>query len=362
MNRGYGGGASVGIRHAYPLAVTSASFTSAFILNLRTLPYAFIRFFLHVAHAVVAVLFFFALIVCAAELAKAVHPAAGIGVFVAGSIIYGILWAWWFRYVLYAVKCGHIACLTDLVTRGKVGNGSEGMLTYGRHVVSERFPDVVQVFTLQALIRAVVHEFNWSIGFIGDFLPFNLGIILMFGRRLLTASTRFLDETLFSYSLIRRNEPLWDVCSEGLGYYFQNTKEILKTSIWMMFLNSTLRILILWTIGIVTAWFLFHFFDALAHTHATEILHAVSPGGSSNGELTLSVVSGIASIVSALIFALISLNSIEHAFLHPVYLTMVISKFLIVIQSQPLDPSYERFLGTSRAQALRTFATQPRAR
>jgi hypothetical protein len=362
MNRGYGGGASVGIRHAYPLAVTSASFTSAFILNLRTLPYAFIRFFLHVVHAVVAVLFFVALAVCSAELGKFVHPVAGVGVFIAGSVIYGIVWAWWLRYLLYAVKCGHIACLTDLVTRGQVGNGNESMLTYGRHVVSDRFPDVVQVFALQALIRGVVHEFNWSIGFVGDFLPFNLGILLMFGRRLLTASTRFLDETLFSYSLIRRSEPLWDVCSEGLGYYFQNSKEILKTSIWMMFLNPALRFLIMWTIGIATAWFSFHLFDGIAHAHANEILNAVSPGGTDNGELTLAILSGMAAIVFALVFALFSLHTIEQAFLHPVYLTMVISKFLIVIQSQPLDPSFERFLGTTRAQALRTFATQPRTR
>jgi hypothetical protein len=362
MNRGYGGGAGVGIRHAYPLAVTSASFTSAFVLNLRTLPYAFVRFFLHLAHAVVALLFFVALVVCAGVLAKATHPLAGVAAFVAGLVIYGILWAWWFRYVLYAVKCGHIACLTDLVTRGKVANGSDGMLTYGRHVVSERFPDVVQIFTLQALIRSVVAEFNWSIGFLGDFLPFNLGVILMFGRRLLTASTRYLDETLFSYSLIRRNEPLWDAVSEGLGYYFQNSKEILKTSLWMMFLNMVLRFLITWTVGIASAWLLFHLFEGLADAHATEILNAIAPGGTDDGEMTLMILSGMAAIVGGLVFAMISLHTIEQSFLHPIYLTMVISKFLIVIQSQPLDPSFERFLGSARAQSLRTFATQPRAR
>jgi len=78
----YGGGGRAGIRHAYPLAVTSASFMTAFVLNLRTLPYAFVRFFLHAVHAIVALAFFAAAIVCAIALGKSVHPYAGVAVFV----------------------------------------------------------------------------------------------------------------------------------------------------------------------------------------------------------------------------------------------------------------------------------------
>ena len=357
MMASYGGGGRAGIRHAYPLAVTSASFTAAFVLNLRTLPYAFVRFFLHAVHAIVAVAFFGAVLVCAGVVGKSVHPGAGVAVFVAGLIIYGIVWAWWFRYVLYAVKCGHIACLTDLVTRGKVGNGSEGMLSYGRHVVRERFPDVVQVYLLQALIRGVVGEFNMAIGFLGDLLPFDLGFAMMFGRRLLRASTRYLDETLFSYSLIRRNEPLWDVCSEGLGYYFQNSKEILKTSIWMMFLGVVFR-WVMWIVFIAVGIVIFlPIANALIASHASELAAAgeTGPGVDPSGALAL-----VSAFAIALFFSAIGVYSVTHAFLHPVYLTMVMTKFLISIQSQPLDPSFERYLGGSRAQALRNFTTQLR--
>jgi len=359
MNQGYGGGGRAGIRHAYPLSVTSASFTSAFILNLRTLPYAFVRFFLHAVHAIVGLIFFFATIVCAVVVGKSVHPWAGVAVLFVGIFVYGILWAWWFRYALFAVKCGHIACLTDLVTRGKVGNGNEGMLSYGKHVVSERFPDVVQIFTLQALIRAVVMEFNLALTFIGDLLPFDLGFVVSIGSRLVRSGTRYLDETLFSYSLIRRTEPLWDVCSEGLGYYFQNSREILKTSIWMMFVNAMVRWL-MWIVFLIVGFIvILPVANAVISAHAGQISTAL---GYDDG-LTPTGAFGVAvSIIGSLFFSAIGVYSVTHAFLHPVYLTMVMTKFLIVIQSQPLDPSYERYLGGSRAQALRTFTTQPRTR
>lgn len=359
MNQGYGGGGRAGIRHAYPLSVTSASFTSAFILNLRTLPYAFVRFFLHAVHAIVALIFFFATIVCAVVVGKSVHPAAGAGVLVAGIFVYAILWGWWFRYALFAVKCGHIACLTDLVTRGKVGNESEGMLSYGKHVVRDRFPDVVQIFTMQALIRGVVLEFNLALTFIGELLPFDLGFVLGIAGRLVRSGTRYLDETLFSYSLIRRTEPLWDVCSEGLGYYFQNSREILKTSIWMMFVNAIVRFF-MWVAFLVIGFIvLLPIANAIIAAHSAQIASALGADDGMSPNVALGVV---VSVVGSLFFSAIGVYSVTHAFLHPVYLTMVMTKFLIVIQTQPLDPSYQRYLGSSRAQALRTFTTQPRTR
>jgi hypothetical protein len=360
MNQGYGGGSRAGIRHAYPLSVTSASFTTAFILNLRTLPYAFIRFFLHAIHALIAIAFFGALIVCAIVVGKNVHPWVGIAVFFGGVVIYAILWSWWFRYVLYAVKCGHIACLTDLVTRGKVESGGEGMLSYGRHVVRDRFPDIVQVYLLQGLIRGVVGEFNMALGLIGDLLPFDLGFVMIFGRRLLRASTRYLDETLFSYSLIRRNEPLWDVCSEGLGYYFQNSKEILKTTIWMMFLSTMLRWVMWIAFMILGVIVLLPVANAIVATHAHQIATAFADDGSGTPSDPSGIIAILGAFTAALFFSSICVYSVTHAFLHPVYLTMVMTKFLIVIQSQRLDPSFERFLGSSRANALRNFTTQLR--
>lgn len=342
------------IRHAYPLTVTSASFTSALVLNLRTLPYAFVRFFVHLVHAIVAIALIGGAIAAAVVVGNAVHPYAGVAVFIGGLVIYGVLWAWWFRYFLYAIKCGHVAVLTDLVTRGKVGDGTEGMIAYGRRMVKERLGDITQVYVMQAMIRGIVLEFNMGVGFLGDIMPFEIGFILRFTRRLLRASTRYLDETMFAYSLIRRNEPLWDVVSEGMGYYFQSSKEILKTSVWMMIVNTLVRAF-LW-IALTLAWGVAVYSIAAAYcaTHGADVQSMVGPGYP--GSAASDGVALAAGIVGGLILAGLTLNALEHAFLHPVYLTMVMTKFLIVVQSQPLDPSFQGFLGSPRAASLRNVA------
>ena len=58
----------------------------------------------------------------------------------------GFFWGTILRYVLHLLSCGHVAVLTELITRGQVGNGSESMLAYGRRVVTERFGQVNALF------------------------------------------------------------------------------------------------------------------------------------------------------------------------------------------------------------------------
>ncbi|MGH7282291.1 MAG: hypothetical protein ACRELY_12245, partial [Polyangiaceae bacterium] len=282
-----------------------------------------------------------------------VQPYLGVAVFIAGVFLYSILWAWWFRYLLYGVKCAHVAVLTDLITRGKIGSGSESMLSYGRHVVSERVSDVAQLWVFQSMLRLVMIQFTLGIDFLSELMPFGIGFLARSGRRLLRASTQYLDEALFSYSLVRLSDPLWDACSEGLGYYFQNSKEILKTTVWMVFLNFLFR-LALWLVFVV-AWSLMLYGVALSILTAHAAAIQAWAGGDSPPDLPgLSVV---CAAIAGLILTAITTSAINNSFLRPVSLTMIITKFLNVIQSQPLEPGFEQYVG-SRGPRLQSLAAQ----
>ncbi len=358
-NAAYGGPpphAPGSIRHAYPLTSTSTGFFPALFLNVRTLPYAFVRFFLHLVHAVVGLLFIGGTIALAAFVGSKVHPAAGLGVLLAGIVLYGAVWGWWFRYLLYAVKCGHIACLTDLVTRGKIGDGHEGMLSYGKHTVRDRLGDIAQVYVMQGMVRALVLEVTMGLGLVGDLMPFDVGFITTFARSLIRAGTRYLDETLFAYSLLRRNEPLWDVCSEGMGYYFQNVREIAKTSVWVVIVNTVLLVVMWIGLGVLFGVVLYPVLHSLAVAHVGD-LYDPSAGGAAPNDTAAGLAIGGAILGSFLLTALI-IHSLEQSFLRPIYLTMVMTKFLVTIQSQPLDPRFQSFLGSSRATSLRNVTSQ----
>ncbi|HEX7666661.1 MAG TPA: hypothetical protein VF407_19170, partial [Polyangiaceae bacterium] len=205
-------------------------------------------------------------------------------------------------------------------------------------------------------VRGIVHEFNSGLGFVSEIMPLDLGFVSAFAGRLLRAATRYLDETIFAYSLLRRNEPLWDVCSEGIGYYFQNTREILKTSVWTMLVSAVVTILS-WIV-FVAIWsvVLFPLVRTLTVSHLGSIYDPSAGSGAPGDPSTAVAVLG--AIFGALILTAITVRLVSEAFLHPVYLTMVMTKYLVTIQMQPLDPSYQRFFGSARAVSLRNVVSQ----
>ena len=53
-----------------------------------------------------------------------IHPAIGFIWFLVCCAVYGWLWMTIVRYFLYLLKCGHIVCLTDLVTQGRIDDAA----------------------------------------------------------------------------------------------------------------------------------------------------------------------------------------------------------------------------------------------
>ena len=147
------------------------------------------------------------------------------------------------------------------------------------------------------------------------------------------------------------------MCSEGLGYYFQNSKEILKTSMWMMFIGMILRWL-MWILFLVVGFLIcLPIFHVLVATYSPDLMQAADPTGpTAFAQPDVAAIFG--SIMGALVFAGICVYSVERAFLHPIYLTMVLTKYLLVIQTQPLNPDFERYLGSPRALRLRDHVSR----
>ncbi len=137
------------VRHGYPLAVRDHGLGTAISLLMRSLPYALARFGILLGYAVACIIW----------IVVAFGGAAWLGTHIAGAFgfvwlvmcLVGVGWFWGtiLRYVLHLLACGHVAVLTELITRGQVGNGSESMLAYGKRVVTERFGQVNALFALE---------------------------------------------------------------------------------------------------------------------------------------------------------------------------------------------------------------------
>jgi hypothetical protein len=322
------------VRHSYPLAVTQPGFGTAVSLVTRTLPYALVRFGILVGFTLVTVAWFAITFGGAALLGAKIHPWAGIFWLIVGLGGYG--YAWWIvvRYALYLIKAGHIAVLTELITKGTIDNGATGMFDYGRRVVTERFGEVNVLFAVDLLIRGVVSAFNRTLDWVSHLIPLpGLHSVVGIVNAVLKAATTYIDETIFSYDLARGDDNPWRAGKDGLIYYAQNSAEILKTALYVVVLDKVLT-LVVWVVMLVPAFLMLAVLPA-----------AAKPGG----------------FIGGLVIAALFASNVRQAFLKPIFLVMVMTKFHAVVKNQVINAEWDARLTSvsGKFREIKDKATVP---
>jgi hypothetical protein len=305
------------VRHSYPLVIEQAGFGTAFGLMLKTLPYAMVRFAILLAYSFITIIWLIITFGGGAFLGSAIHPWLGLGWMVGGLGLYGYLWWLMVRYFLYLLKAGHIAVLTELITKGSIGNGQEGMFAYGKRIVTNRFGEVNILFAVDALIKGVVRMFNRTLDFIANLLPIpGLDSLAAIVRAILRAATTYIDETIFSYNLARADENPWRSSKDALIYYAQNSKEILKTAVYVVILDKVLTVVV-WIVMLAPAFLLLKILP-----------DAWAPGG----------------FVGGLVIAALFASNVRQAFLKPIFLVMVMTKFHVLVRNQAINLEWDERL------------------
>ncbi|TVQ87861.1 MAG: hypothetical protein EA400_10120 [Chromatiaceae bacterium] len=299
------------VRHSYPLAIEQASLATAIGLLRKTMPYALMRFGILLAVSIGTLIWLGATVGGGVWLGEFVHPFIGMGWLIGGFGLYGYIWYMVVRYGLYLIKAGHIAVLTELITRNQIDTGEKHMFAYGKDVVLARFKEVNMLFGLDLLIAGVIKAFNRTLDFVGRLLPVPgmQGLTQLVGL-LLNAMTTHIDETLFSYNLARGDDNPWRSSRDGLVYYAQNAMDILKTAVWIVILEKILTV-ITWLLLLLPAF-------GVAY---------LMPGSQ-------------VAIWAFVIAALFAWN-VKSAFLHPLFLIMIMTRFHVSVRGQPIDETWD---------------------
>ncbi|MCC5846766.1 MAG: hypothetical protein JJU29_01625 [Verrucomicrobia bacterium] len=303
------------VRHSYPLAIQKAGVGTALGLLRKTLPYALVRFGILVAFSLCSVLWWGGTIGGGTYLLSRENfftTILGWGWFIAGAGGYGYLWYTVLRYFLYLIKAGHIAVLTELITKNEVANGEKNMFVYGKDIVTSRFAEINVLFGLDLLIAGVVRAFNGTLNFIGGMLPIpglkNLTKVI---GVVVKAMTTYIDETIFSYNLARGDNNPWRSGRDGLVYYAQNSMEILKTSVGIVLLEKVL-VLVIW---------LAFFLPMIAFVRLMGDPSAL--------------------VGFVVFFAFLMAWNFDKAFLHPLFLIMIMTKFHVCAKGQAIDETWD---------------------
>jgi hypothetical protein len=307
-----------GVRHSYPLLVRDHSLSSALGLLIRSLPYAFARFAVLLTASIACIIWLVVTFGGAAWLGTHVASAFGWVWLIACIVGVGWFWATILRYVLHLVACGHVAVLTAFITNGKLSDEAESQFAYGRRVVTEHFGQVTALYGLNALVRGVLQSFHRTLDGIGELLPIpGLESIASLLTMIMRAATRYLDKVILSYNLARKEEDPWQGAQEGIIYYCQNAKPILKTSIWIVVLERVLSVL-LW-------------------------LLLLAPAAAITVMLPQSVreMGGVVTVLVAVLLA----ATLRASFLKPLFLIMIMVRFHTLIERQAINEEWAARLG-----------------
>jgi hypothetical protein len=325
-------GAAPAVRHAYPLAVRDHGLATAVSLLMQSLPYALARFGILLGYSIACIVWIVIAFGGAAWLGSHIAGAFGF-IWLLGCIV-GVGWFWGavLRYALHLLACGHVAVLTELITKGNVGSGGEGMLAYGKRVVTARFGQVNALFGLNMMVRGILGAFHRTLDWIADLLPVpGLESLANLINLVLRAATRYLDKVILSYNLARDDGDPWRGAREGIVYYAQNAKPILQTSIWIIILERVLTV-VLWLLLLVPAGAITWMLPRAVHESA--------------------------GVVTILVAALLA-GPLRAAFIKPLFLIMIMVRFHTLIEHQPINQEWDARLATvsDKFRELGTKAT-----
>ena len=246
---------------------------------VRTWPYVAMRLIAYFLFGMVAL----ALIGIMASLglgAVALFKEAGGVVFFIFIIALGVLWGFKRlaeRYILYLIKAGHVAVITELVQKGTLPAGIN-QFSYGKDKVLKHFASASVLFGVDALVAGSVRQIlRWLTG-LGSRLSFLPGaqVILRLIQRVLSLAGNYIDEAVLSYILLHEDQNVWRAAADGVVLYAQSWKKILWTAVrvvigvmagWaVVFVLALLPLLSLASLAAHTSGlrFLFGFFALLA--------------------------------------------------------------------------------------------------
>jgi hypothetical protein len=302
------------VRHSYSLVVRHHSLGTAISLLIKSLPYAIARFGILLAYAVACIGWIVVAFGGAAWLGSHIAGAFGVVWFVLCVVGIGWFWGTVLRYALHLLACGHVAVLTELITRGQVGNGSESMLSYGKRIVIQRYGEVNILFGLNMLVRGILNTFHRTLDWIDQMIPIpGLESLSSLAMIILRAATRYLDKVILSYNLACGDRNPWVGAREGLVYYAQNAKPILMTAIWIVILERILTVVL--------------------------CLLLLAPAGL----ITVMLPSGVresGGLVTVLIAVLLA-ATLRAAFLKPLFLIMMMVRFHALVENQPINQEWD---------------------
>lgn len=275
-------------------------------------------------------------------LAALVNKWAGTLVMFVGLV--PIFWFWmpFVERKTFGAKCAHIAILTELVTRGSIGDGRQGQLGYAKQLVETRLHDLTSLWDVHRSVNRTLRQLAKTLSFVDDLLPFDISFIKRGIYALVRGASRYLDAVVLSYGLARGDREFSAPAIDGLTYCVQNGAKMFRAAIGVLVLEKVM-LLPLWLgagIGSIGGVFAATFagqggsLSALFSDAAAVVKGAPGPF----------VIALAAALIVGSVVALLIVRTVRESLVQPTLTTMVMLRFHKMVQNQPLDEAWKQKL------------------
>ncbi len=199
---------------------------------MKTLPCVLVRMAVYAAVAIGSAIYVGVLLL----MSKFFGGAGGILVLVGVGVLFGLLKLLQ-RYALYLIKAGHIAVITEILQNGRLPENT-GQLVYGKNVVTGVFKEVSVLFAIDQLVSGVIKAFNRTAVRVADLVPVpGIDAVAKLAAMIVNYAVTYVDETILSFNLARKDRNIWKNAETGLVLYAQNWKPILSNAVALAAIN-----------------------------------------------------------------------------------------------------------------------------
>jgi hypothetical protein len=141
------------------------------------------------------------------------------------------------EYVLYMLKAGHVALITELATEGELPPGVT-QTDFAKERVTYYFKEISVLSLIDQLVKGIIGLINNVLFDVMTVLPIpGLEGATKVVQRVVDFSLTYVDESILAYTFKTKNENVYDAARSGIVLYAQSWKAILKNAVMLTLLS-----------------------------------------------------------------------------------------------------------------------------
>lgn len=147
------------------------------------------------------------------------------------------------EYILYLLRAGHVAVITEIIERGKFPEGTS-QTEWGSEKVKAYFKEISVLALIDQMIKGVIRVLNRTIFNVLNILPVpGMDGAKKVIQKIVDFSITYIDESVLAYTFKTENENVYDAAKSGIILYCQAWKGLLKNAVALTVLCYAFTIL-----------------------------------------------------------------------------------------------------------------------